>query len=92
MRASEFLPEHEMIWSRSGGQLKLKWRCTVGPKAGRISPTIKGCSTPVDTAKKRTMSLTRAKTAPAQARRTKRTKAVNPRSKTLTRLNKPKRR
>jgi hypothetical protein len=92
MRASEFLPEHEIIWSRTGGTMKLKWRCTSGAKRGRIVPDIKGCSTPVDTKKRHAMTLTRAKTGARQAVRTKKTKKLNPTTKLLTRLNKPKRR
>jgi hypothetical protein len=92
MRLEEFLTpeelaEHKMIWSRSGQKLKLKYRCASGPKAGRIVPDPKVCSSPKDMAKAAQMKRTRATTKVRQARKAKKTKRVNPASRILARLN-----
>lgn len=92
MRIEEFLTEeqleeHKMIWSRSGNKIKLKYRCSSGPKAGRIVPDPKVCSSPKDMAKSAQMKRTRATTKVRQARKAKKTKRVNPASKILARLN-----
>jgi hypothetical protein len=92
MRLEEFLTEeqleeHKMIWSRVGNKLKLKYRCSTGPKAGRIVPDVKTCSSPKDMAKAAQMKRTRATTKVRQARKAKKTKRVNPASKILARLN-----
>jgi hypothetical protein len=93
MRASEFiteeeLAEHELIWSRSGGELKLKWRCTSGLKKGRIVPDASVCGGPKDMAKANRMKRTRANTKVQQARKASKTKRVLPASKLLALLNK----
>ena len=92
MRLEEFvtaeeLEEQKMIWGRSGDKIKLKYRCTSGPKAGRIVPDAKACSAPKDLAKAAQMKRTRATTKVRQARKAKKTKRVNPASKILARLN-----
>ena len=95
MRLSEFvnpleledIAEHKMIWSRTGSKLKLKYRCASGPKAGRIVPDPKACSSAIDVAKRAQMKKTRAITKIRQARKAKKTKRVNPASKILARLN-----
>ena len=83
----EDIAEHKMIWSRSGNKLKLKYRCASGPKAGRIVPDPKACSSAIDVAKRAQMKKTRAITKIRQARKAKKTKRVNPASKILARLN-----
>lgn len=92
MRLEEFLTpeeleEHKMIWSRTGNKIKLKYRCATGPKAGRIVPDPKVCSSPKDMAKAAQMKRTRATTKVRQARKAKKTKRVNPASRILARLN-----
>ena len=92
MRLEEFvtaeeLEEQKMIWGRSGNKIKLKYRCTSGPKAGRIVPDPKVCSSPKDMAKSAQMKRTRATTKVKQARKAKKTKRVNPASRILARLN-----
>ena len=83
----EDLKEHKMIWSRSGDKLKLKYRCASGPKAGRIVPDPSACAAPKDLAKAAQMKRTRATTKVRAARKSKKTKRVNPASKILARLN-----
>jgi len=92
MRLEEFvsaeeLEEQKMIWGRSGNKIKLKYRCTSGPKTGRIVPDPKACSARKDMDKVAQMKRTRATTKVRQARKAKKTKRVNPASKILARLN-----
>lgn len=89
MRASEFIPEHRMIWRRNPktGKITLKWRCETGPRANRTVSTLPDCSSAPDMAQSQRMKKTRARTKLRQARRTKRTKKINPISKLIKRLN-----
>jgi hypothetical protein len=88
MRAHEFVTEHRMVWKRTAkGRPQLKWRCETGPRAGRTVPNVKDCSAAPDVAQAQRFKKTRAKTKIRQARRTKRTKRVNPTSRLVQRLN-----
>jgi hypothetical protein len=88
MRAWEFVTEHRMVWKRSPrGKLDLKWRCESGPRTGRTVPRVMDCSAAPDMAQAQRMKKTRAKTKIRQARRTKRTKRINPASRLVQRLN-----
>lgn len=93
MRAVEFLPEHEMVWKRSAkGGIKLKWKCGFGPRRGRIVPDAKQCSAAPNLAKSAAMKKTRARTKIKQARKSKKTKRINPQVRLAAKLNKLKRR
>jgi len=89
MRASEFITEHRMVWKRSKkGGVSIKWRCESGPRKGRTVPAVKDCSGAPDVAKAQRMKVTRQRTKVRAARRSKKTKRVNPASKLATMLNK----
>ena len=91
MRAEEFvLNEHKMVWKNTKKGLKLKWRCTSGFRAGRTVPDAKDCSKPLNVAQSQRMKVTRKRTKVAQARKSKKTKRVNPGAKLAARLNKAK--
>lgn len=97
MRASEFIPEHELVWGRSNvttrrSKPKLKWRCTSGQRAGRVVSNVADCDKPVNQAQRAKMKRTRANTKVQQARRSKRTKNINTGSRLIAALNKPKHR
>lgn len=101
MRATEFISESDdevytetakMVWGMGkhgtkGGQTKLKFRCTAGPRAGRQVTDIATCNKPMDMAKAQKMKTTRARTGPTQARRAQRTKTLNTASVLANRLN-----
>jgi hypothetical protein len=88
MRASEFVTEHRMVFKRTKtGKPKLAWRCETGPRAGRTVPRVSDCSAAPDMAQAQKLKRTRAKTKIRQARRTKRTKRINPQSRLIQRLN-----
>lgn len=88
MRAHEFITEHRMVWKRSSkGKVALKWRCETGPRAGRTVPTVKDCSAAPDVAQAQRMKTTRQRTKIRQARKSKKTKRINPVSRLIQRLN-----
>ena len=88
MRASEFVTEHRMVFKRTKtGKPKLAWRCETGPRAGRTVSRVSDCSAAPDMAQAQKLKRTRAKTKIRQARRTKRTKRINPQSRLIQRLN-----
>jgi len=90
MRASEFISEHRLVFKRNPrtGTVSLKWRCETGPRKGRTVPNVNQCSAPPDIGKAARMKATRKRTKAAQARKTKKTKRVDPASRTAARLNK----
>ena len=89
MRAHEFITEHRMVWKRNArtGKVSLSWRCETGPRANRTVPRVSDCSAAPDFAQAQRMKKTRARTKVRQARKTKRTKRVNPKSKLIRLLN-----
>ena len=89
MRAWEFVTEHRMVWRRNPrtGKVTLRWRCESGSRTGRTVPTVKDCSAAPDMAQAQRFKKTPARTKIRQARRTRRTKRVNPASRLVQRLN-----
>jgi len=90
MRASEFITEHKKVFKRNArtGKVTMKWRCEAGPRKGRIVADPNQCSASLDRQKSSKMKLTRAKTKVRQARKTKRTKRLNPAARLAAQLNK----
>ena len=90
MRAHEFITEHVKVFKRNTktGKVTLKWRCAAGPRKGRIVADPTQCSASLDREKSSKMKLTRANTKVRQARKTKRTKKLNPAAKLAAQLNK----
>ena len=103
MKASEFIFEEDeelytetakMVWgvgkhNARGGQTKLKFRCSSGPRSGRQVSHPSKCVQQFDFAKAQKMKRTRANTGPTQARRQKRTKSINTASTLARKLNNP---
>jgi hypothetical protein len=90
MRASEFVTEHKKVFKRNArtGKVTMKWRCAAGPRKGRVVADPNQCSASLDREKSSKMKLTRAKTKVRQARKTKRTKRLNPAARLAAQLNK----
>jgi|TARA_R110000868_G_scaffold51596_1_gene163229 hypothetical protein len=93
MRASEFVTEHKLVWTRKktstrGGEPVMKWRCTSGNRKGRVVSSVGQCGSAPDIAAKERMKKTRAKTEKPAARRAARTKKINTASRLIGRLNK----
>ena len=90
MRADELLTDHRLVWKRNPrtGKTTMSWRCETGPRANRTVPNVADCGERLDVAKAQKMKKTRARTKIRQARKTKRTKRVNPASRLIKVLNK----
>lgn len=100
MRAFEFLTENdeELYEVRAAfgrvkpkvksSAVKMKFRCTSGPRKSRLVAHPNQCFAHPDVAQAQRMKVTRARTAPAQARKTKRAKRLNVASRLISRLNK----
>ena len=70
MKAIEFVTEAggKFIFGRGGkpggshkGRITRKFRCTSGPRKGRIVAKMSTCHAPIDVKKKKTMTVTRSK-------------------------------
>jgi len=100
MRAFEFLTEDDedfyevrAAFGRSKPKVKssaykMKFRCTSGPRKSRLVSHPSKCFAHPNVAQSQRMKQTRARTAPAQARKTKRAKKLNVASKIVRQLNK----
>ncbi len=97
MRASEFLTEDDeelyevrAAFGRGSSKTrpKIKYRCTIGGRKSRLVSDPRKCFAHPDVARAQRMKKTRARTAPQQARKAKKTKRVNIASRILRQLNK----
>ena len=100
MRAFEFLTEddEEQYEARAAfgrvrpkaksSAYKMKFRCTSGPRKSRLVSHPSQCFAHPNVAQAQRMKRTRARTAPAQARKTKRAKKLNVASRIVRQLNK----
>lgn len=93
MRAWEFITEHRLEWGRKratarGGKVTMKWRCTTGPRKGRLVSRVSDCDDFVNAKQREKMKTTRSRTAKPQARRASRSKKINTASRLLRKLNK----
>jgi hypothetical protein len=92
MKVWEIISETKMSWGRTdattrGGNTKLKFRCTSGPRKSRIVSKPSQCHQPIDIAQAQKMKTTRARTKPTQARRQSRTKSINTATSLVRKLN-----
>ncbi|ASV44027.1 hypothetical protein PBI_SCTP2_12 [Salicola phage SCTP-2] len=78
----------KLIYGRSGSKLVKKYRCTQGRRKGRIVSQPQNCFGPPDIKKKMRMRRLRKQKQKQIARKTKKTKRMNPISKQVQRLNK----
>jgi len=78
----------KQIWGRTGNKVVRKYRCSSGQRRGRIVSKMSQCFAPVDVKKRAKFKQTRARLANRIARKTKRTKRVNPASRRVQAMNK----
>lgn len=78
----------KLVYARKGSKIVKKYRCTSGKRKGKLVSTPQGCFGPIDIKKKMRMRRLRKQKERSIALRTKRTKAMNPISKQVARLNK----
>lgn len=72
--------DESVAWARRGNKVVRKFRCTLGPRKGRIVADIGQCTAAPDIAKRNRLKITKARLGGRMVRKAKRTKRVNPAS------------
>lgn len=75
-------------WARSGKKVVRKYRCSSGQRKGRIVSTIAQCYAPPDPKKRAKLKQTKARLGKRLARKSKKTKRINPASRRVQAMNK----
>jgi hypothetical protein len=79
--------DETIAWAKRGTKVVRKFRCTMGPRKGRIVADIGQCAAAPDVAKRNRLKITKARLGARMARKAKRTKRVNPASIRTRKLN-----
>lgn len=79
--------EEGMAWGRSGNKVVKKFRCTGGPRSGRVVSKPAQCFAPPDIKKRMTLKRTKAKMGKKMARKRKKTMRTNAASKRVQAMN-----
>jgi hypothetical protein len=77
----------KMAWAKRGNKVVRKFRCTTGPRKGRIVSDLGQCFAAPDVKKRTRLKLTKARLGAKMARKAKKTKRVSPASKRVKALN-----
>ena len=88
MTGKRMIIETKMVWAKRGNKLSKKFKCSVGPRAGKTVASIAQCAAPVDMKKKITLLRTKAQKGARMVAKAKRTKRINHTSKLVRKLNK----
>ena len=80
--------DEKQIWARSGKKVVRKYRCTQGPRKGRIVKKMAQCFAAPNIKARINMKRLRAKIGGKTMRKARRTKRVNPVSRRVQALNK----
>lgn len=84
--------EEGQTWARSGKKVVRKYRCSSGPRSGRIVAKIAQCFAAPDIKKRVTLKRTKARLGKRLAKKAKRTKRINPASRRVQSMNRAARR
>jgi len=84
--------DEKMVWAKSGQKAVRKYRCTGGPRKGRVVAQIAQCFAAPDVKKRIQLKKTKARLGVRMARKARKTKRVNPISKRIRTMNKASRR
>jgi len=84
--------DEKQIWARSRKKVVRKYRCTQGPRKGRIVKKMAQCFAAPDVKARIRMKKTRARIGGKMMRKARRTKRINPVSRRVQALNKAGRR
>ena len=83
--------EATQVYSRNGGKVVRKYRCTSGARKGRTMSSPAACNKPLNIQKSRTLKMTKA-SKPSQIRMSGiKTRRNNPAHKRLSKANRPRR-
>lgn len=77
----------DLAWAKRGNKVVRKFRCTMGPRKGRIVADIGQCAAAPDVAKRHRLKITKARLGARMARKARRTKRINPASIRTRKLN-----
>lgn len=80
--------DEKKVWAKRGNKVVHKYRCTSGPRKGRVVASPSQCNAPKDMKKSRQMKKTRAQKGFRMARKARKTKKHNPVSKRVRNMNK----
>ena len=83
--------EEGQTWARSGKKVVRKFRCSGGPRKNRVVAKMAQCFAAPDIKKRQTLKKTKARLGGRMARKSKKTKRINPASKRIQSLNKRRR-
>lgn len=84
--------DEKQVWARRGKKVVRKYRCSGGRRHGRVVAKMSQCYAAPDPKKRTRLKIMKARLGPRLAKKTKRTKRVNPASVRVQRLNKMTRR
>jgi hypothetical protein len=87
-----FLEGATMAWTRKGSNLSRKFRCTSGPRKGRVMASPASCNKPLDIHRSKQLKVTKSQKSSHIKTRGKITRRSGSSSVKLARLNKPRRR
>ena len=79
--------EEGQTWARSGKKVVRKYRCSGGPRKGRIVASVSQCFAAPDVKKRMTLKRTKARLGKRLARKAKKTKRINPASRRVQAMN-----
>lgn len=86
MQVSEVIVEG-VAWKRSGSKITRKYRCTSGPRKGRVMSSAAACNAPYKIKNAIRLKQTKSKMGTHRVVRSNRTKAHDPTSRRLKQLN-----
>ncbi len=87
MLIEEIIDETRIVWAKRGGKLKRVYRCTSGPRSGRVVSSPAQCYAPIDIKRRQTLKKTKSRMGQRLQRKAQRTKRFNPVSRRLRTLN-----
>ena len=82
--------DEKQVWAKTGKKVVRKYRCSGGLRKGRVVSSMSQCFAAPDIKKRITMKRTKARLGAKMARKSKRTKRINPLSKRVAALNRKK--
>jgi hypothetical protein len=82
--------DEKQVWAKAGKKVVRKYRCSGGLRKGRVVSNMSQCFAAPDIKKRITMKRTKARLGAKMARKSKRTKRINPQSKRVAALNRKK--
>ena len=80
--------EAKVVFAKRGKSVTRKFRCTVGPRKGRVVANPSQCAAPINLKKRFVLRRTRAAKGARMMKKAQRTKRLNPASRIAARLNK----